>query len=290
MNTVVQDAIAQYGVNNIFMVASSYRSMYHDDYCSFTYYNNVTGEFFSDEWATAYAAPAYGNFECMPIAKAFENNLVDKVKLFEVLKERKLNWINNFTFNFYYKFDELANLHLRVNVSKGRKWKGTGFLVGTFVRSYQWGVKMWHSNNDYGTSHTRYAKIYDPSTNRIETVVSNNVEFVDAEALISKYKEDMINIINNSTSEDIHNRLEIECGTITFEQWLESHKNTIDTSTAFDEVENAKKIKEQEQEAKKQAFKEKKMIELIEWVKTNTDKHGDEIQKLAEHIFNKRYN
>lgn len=36
-------------------------------------------------------------------------------------------------------------------------------------------------------------------------------------------------------------------------------------------------------------FKETKMVDLINWVKTNTDKTGDEIYKLAEQIFNKRY-
>jgi hypothetical protein len=31
-----------------------------------------------------------------------------------------------------------------------------------------------------------------------------------------------------------------------------------------------------------------KLPGIIEWVKNNTDKKGDEIDKLAEHIFNKR--
>ena len=31
------------------------------------------------------------------------------------------------------------------------------------------------------------------------------------------------------------------------------------------------------------------MPNIIEWVKTKTDKEGDDIMKLAEHIFNKRY-
>lgn len=31
------------------------------------------------------------------------------------------------------------------------------------------------------------------------------------------------------------------------------------------------------------------MPELIEWVERNTDKTGEDIVKLAEHIFNKKY-
>ena len=31
------------------------------------------------------------------------------------------------------------------------------------------------------------------------------------------------------------------------------------------------------------------MKDLIEWVKKNTDKEGEEIEKLAERIYKKRY-
>ena len=62
------------------------------------------------------------------------------------------------------------------------------------------------------------------------------------------------------------------------------HRNKFDLSIAYDEV---------EEEAKKKAeeFKASKMPGIIEWVKTNTDKKTEEeINTLAEHIFNKRYN
>ena len=48
---------------------------------------------------------------------------------------------------------------------------------------------------------------------------------------------------------------------------------------------------EEEYEAKKKAteFRAKKMSELVEWVKTNTDKEGADILELAERIFKKKY-
>ena len=51
----------------------------------------------------------------------------------------------------------------------------------------------------------------------------------------------------------------------------------------------AKDIEQEKQDKKSEEFKKKKMLELIEWVKNNTDKKGDEIEKLAERIFKKRY-
>jgi hypothetical protein len=40
---------------------------------------------------------------------------------------------------------------------------------------------------------------------------------------------------------------------------------------------------------KREALKKEVMPQLIEWVLNNTDKQGDDVEKLALHIFNKRY-
>ena len=50
--TAVQKAIQEYGIENISMVGYNYHGRYEDDDCEFTYYNNVTGNFFYDEWTT----------------------------------------------------------------------------------------------------------------------------------------------------------------------------------------------------------------------------------------------
>ena len=64
-------------------------------------------------------------------------------------------------------------------------------------------------------------------------------------------------------------------------KWAETHM--VDYSTASYPAQEAR-------DKAKQELKDQKMPELIQWVKDNTNKEGEEIEKLAEHIFNKRYN
>ena len=61
---------------------------------------------------------------------------------------------------------------------------------------------------------------------------------------------------------------------------------------AFNVVDEVKEEIKNEEIKKQEAFikfKNEKMPQLIEWVKNNTDRKGEEIEKLAEHIFNKKY-
>ena len=300
--TAVQRAIQEYGIENISMVGYNYHGRYEDDDCEFTYYNNVTGNFFYDEWTTRFACPSYGCYECQTLEEADKKGLVAHEKLFSFKKYSMIKQFENFKFDNIWgeTFNKIAPLGLRVEVKRGRKWKGIGYLVGTFTTSYQWGVKMWCSNNDYGTSTTRNAKIYDPTTNRIETVTADYVKFLDLDNIIEQYKKDMIAIVEATTIEDFSigkngtsyspysgdsnlTPMIIKCNTISFMEYLKSKGNNLNLETAYDVVEEEKK-------AKLLAFKESKMPSIIEWVKNNTDKETDEdILALAEHIFNKKY-
>lgn len=300
--TAVQKAIKKYGIENISMVGYNYHGRYEDDDCNFTYYNNVTGEFFYDEWTTRFACPYFGCYECQTLKDADEKGYIDHDKLYNFKRNQLINYYTNMKIDNYAigtLYNIIAPLGLRVEVKGGRKWKGIGFLVGTFNTSYQWGTKMWRSNNDYGTSTTRHAKIYDPLTNKIETVTANQVKFLDLDNIIEQYKKDMINIIESTTVNDLvigkngtsyspssgdlnTTPININCEIITFKDYIKTKGNKLNLENAYDVIEEEKK-------EKLNAFKETKMPELIEWVKTNTDKEGDEIQKLAEHIFNKRY-
>ena len=300
--TAVQKAIQEYGIENISMVGYNYHGRYEDDDCEFTYYNNITGNFFYDEWTTRFACPSYSCYECQTLEEADKNGLVDHEKLFSFKKYSMIKQFEKFKFDNIWgeTFYKIAPLGLRVEVKRGRKWKGIGYLVGTFTTSYQWGVKMWHSNNDYGTSTTRHAKIYDPTTNRIETVTADYVKFLDLDNIIEQYKKDMIDIVEATTVEDFSigkngttyspysgdsnlTPMSIKCNTISFMEYLKLKGNNINIENAYDAVEEEKK-------AKLLAFKETKMPGIIEWVKNNTDKETDEdILALAEHIFNKKY-
>ena len=152
--TAVQKAINEYGIENISMVGYNYHGRYEDDDCEFTYYNNVTGNFFYDEWTTRFACPSYSCYECQTLEEADKKGFVDHEKLFSFKKYSMIKQFEKFKFDNIWgeTFDKIAPLGLRVEVKRGRKWKGIGYLVGTFTTSYQWGVKMWRSNNDYGTS------------------------------------------------------------------------------------------------------------------------------------------
>ena len=230
-------------------------------------------------------------------------DLVDVEFVFDVAKENKiaefLNTDISVEFNRYIK--DFANSGLiKVKVNKGRKWKGEGYIIGSFESAF---------NTGYRNIYTTYVKIYDPSTNKIETIAFKNVTDIDYSALIKIYKDNIVDILNkfnvNETNRlhiinpltvhllnilnfDVLKEIEIELnnkiGNIL--NWI--YNNTgllnkdINLENAIDELENAKK-------AKNEAFKAKKMPELIEWVKNNTDKKGEEINELAERIFNKKY-
>ena len=300
--TAVQRAIKEFGVENISMVGYNYHGRYEDDDCYFTYYNNVTGEFFKDQWTTRFCCPAYGCYECQTLEEADKKGYVEHEKLFNLKKIQLINDIKNFRFECIWgeKFAKISPFGLRVEVNHGRKWKGIGFLVGTFTKSYQWGVKLWKSNNDYGTSTTRYAKIYDPLTNRIESVNADYVKFLDLDNIIEQYKNDMVAIAEATTVDDFtigkngtsyspysgdsnDTKMTIDCKVVSFMDYLKENGNKINIKDAYDVVEEEKK-------AKFEAFKKSKMPGIIEWVKNNTDKETEEdIIKLAEHIFNKKY-
>lgn len=300
--TAVQKAIKEYGINNISMVGYNYHGRYEDDDCNFTYYNNVTGNFFYDEWTTRFACPAYGCYECQTLEEADKKGYVNHEKLFSFKKFEMIKQLEKFKFDNIWgeTFAKIAPFGLRVEVKRGRKWNGIGYLVGTFTTSYQWGVKMWRSNNDYGTSTTRHAKIYDPTTNRIETVTADYVKFLDLDNIVEQYKKEMIAIVEATTVDDFSigkngtsyspysgdsndTKMTLKCDVISFMEYLKSKGNKLNLENAFDVVEEEKK-------AKFLAFKETKMSGIIEWVKNNTDKETEEdIMKLAEHIFNKKY-
>lgn len=300
--TAVEIAIAEFGIDNISMVGYNYHGRYEDDDCYFTYYNNVTGEFFKDEWTTRFACPHYGRYECQTLEEADKKGLVDHEKLFSFEKSMKLKEFEAFTFENIWgdTFAKIAPLGLRVEVKRGRKWKGIGYLIDTFTTSYQWAVKKWRSDNDYGVSTTRHAKIYDPATNRIETVNASYVKFLDLDSIVEQYKKEMIAIVEATTVDDFsigknctsyspysgdsnHTPMTIKCDTVSFMEYLKSRGNSFNLVNAYDVVEEEKK-------AKLLAFKETKMPGIIEWVKNNTDKETEEdIMELAEHIFNKNY-
>ena len=75
--TQIECHIRLYGQNSAFLVSEHYSSHYHDDYASFTYYSNITGEYFSDNWTTAFCCPCYSCYETKRFDEAKAEGLID---------------------------------------------------------------------------------------------------------------------------------------------------------------------------------------------------------------------
>lgn len=237
------------------------------------------------------------------------NDMVDIFFVFDVAKENKIADINNFKNVLISSEKDMVNVansgFVKVKVAKGRKWKGEGYLVGTIEKSFCTG---------YRNIYTTYGKIFDPSTNRIESIALKNVVVVDSSALFEAYKKNIIENINkaelseitinainfsripapilpllNSFGIDILKEIEnaLKAKVMDMSSWIYRNGNSIKNTEL--NLENAIDEEEDYKKAKKAEFKAKKMLELIEWVKNNTDKKGEEINKLAECIFNKKY-
>lgn len=265
---------SEYGAENIFMISSSYRSHAYDDYASFTYYNQATQEEFEDSWTTAAACPGYSLYECMKIDEAFKKGLLDEEKYVDFLKQRRLMSLEDFIAPTL-RVGDFIEYKIRVEVTGGRKWKGTGYALS--CKSVKFG---YHEMN--------YVSILDPETNVIHEISDNWVHPAeDVSKMIELYKEWARKRIETMTSDslriDNNNRLTVDIDS-RFYEWLRERAESIEI-----DLSSAVNPALQERDKRKEEFKTKKMAELVEWVKKNTDKEGDAIKQLAEHIFQKRY-
>lgn len=285
IKTVAEELIEKFGTENIFLVSQDYHGLYEDDYCNFTYWNNVNGSMPTDKWTTAMACPNFGRYECMTLDEGIEKGLVDMQKLLEYLKAtskiKSLNYIDMIT-----EPEKFSGLGLRIESFKGRKWKGFGYLIGEIKKSYTWAVKQWRSDNDYGTSTTNYCKIYDPMTGRIEYVNKNNCRLIDEEKIKNDYVSKYNETVDRAQVNDIvvtDNSVKLKINFDSFANFVKTeYVNHINLTEAFDE-------REYEMRKKSSEFRTQKMNELIEWVKDNTDKKDLEVLELATRIFNKKY-
>jgi hypothetical protein len=284
------------------MVSKDYHGLYEDDYCYFTYYNNVTGEFEKDTWTTAGACPNFGNYECMWISEGVSVGLVDKSKLFGILFGRAKNEIENLTFDpsnlWYDNGDKIAPLYLKVTVNRGRKFKGSGYLVGFMKKSFQYAAPRFHNHfygtKDFGVTTTTYAKIYVPDKNMFGYATAGFVEYDNINEIFNNYKNFLMSNLLACNPDNIEFKdcnigrcCAINYKYISFVKYLIEFYNNRDnitiSPTAMDEVEIAKQKKIADLRAKH-------MPGILEWVRTKTDKTTeDEINALAEHIFKKRY-
>lgn len=179
-----------------------------------------------------------------------------------------------------------------VNVVRGRKFKGTGYLIYSISTSLSFGT--------FTKTFTKPA-ILDPTTGIIHIINSfGYIEYDD------EFRNNFKNLVvkglkmNEATVYSLAHLWAYKmsysyCDTINYNSKVKSLgkigakyidipeivKLSINANIAKRELENT---------IARETLKKEKMPAIIEWVKNNTDKKTDEdIKKLAEHIFNKKY-
>lgn len=184
----------------------------------------------------------------------------------------------------YHTWDKLSawelkdyiNDHLLVIVNRGRKWKGTGYLIG------------WEQEcNIYYRTTTNIAMVYDPVENVMHRVTAamvsphpsykENYKGYIEYLLRTKYNKE--SMLPRNFQIDFHE---------SFKYFLHLCKNFTDLPKVHDLrcPEDDARIAKLEQ--KKAEFKRKKFPELVRWAESK-GKVGEEAIALAEKVWEKRY-
>lgn len=270
--------IFKYGSKNIFVLNKNWSGS------EYVYYNNKTGRMFSEYYTNDTIFPADFSIDenILTFNEALELGLVNNIMILENAKSREIQQ--------FMEMDELPGFNfldarynnifpLKVTVNRGRKFRGEGYITDAYV-----------VESRYGKSYI--AEIYDPKANTISECTLDYVNF--PESVLEQFKNYSISIINACTDDDVNKtNLRINKNIIDKTSFANFVKNKlteqVDYSSARNLIKEKEEAKRKEQEEKNKAFMESKMKDLIEWVKKNTDKEGEEIEKLAERIYKKRY-
>ena len=282
--TAVEEAIIKYGPENIFLISSDYHGLYQDDYCTFHYYNNVTGDEFMDEWSTAYAAPAYGRFEnCLTLKEAKELDLIiNKEIALKKSKEKLTRLYTNITKEVTQSM--AIAYHLEVKVTRGRKWKGTGIIKDVRRTMYQYARPSFRTNDPYwGKKVTDIAIIYDNNSNKIEEVNYAYCVPVKLDEMIDSWRKEILGYVEKATIENLDGLTIRIPEYLKWETFVARYANELPDDRLYIYPE------QDARDAKEKAFKEKKIAELTEWAKNYTDVKAEEIPEFVERVYNKRY-
>lgn len=284
----IYNTIAKVGAENIFYLTKNYRGLYQDDYCTFTYWDNVNGEVITDSWTTAAYCPNFNLYthNIITFKSALEQGLVNMNLVYkysiELLRSRA-KYILSTIKTIDPKF------HPIVKVSGGRKWKGTGFLVSVESNTYSYGPSY---GKGYNQTTTTTAKILSIEDMQIHYVNNKYVEIVGLNDFINDFSNYMNSVIDeieknpkgkfeNPTTNP--NLTLIDMKFMDFEEFMKGKYPNIDNliTNAYDPVE----------EERKRKFSEQKLSEfskIMDWVETKTDKTTDlEKVKLTINVMNK---
>lgn len=273
----IYNRIVEIGVENIFVCGDgAYISLHNDDYCTFTYWDNVKGEFIEDGWTTAACSPSFDSFTTgiFTVEEAIKYNLFNKdvVKKFVYNEcERKIAFDAD-----YYRYKEaFTNYNKLVRVTEGRKWRGTGYLIDITFNGYT-------QQKDARILSLEDMQIHHCNPNYVHTVVNVN-------DVAKEYIEWATAKLKNVISNDDFDSFFITEGyawcvkpeyRFSFLNFMEDNYSTPDISNL---VANAC-------DADLNKRKSIEFAKIVEWVKNKTDKTTEnDINELAIKIFNKKY-
>ena len=177
-----------------------------------------------------------------------------------------------------------------VKIVGGRKGKGVeGRLMCVYTEPVRYGLGAYR--NDY------YVKpvILNPKTN--EFIVVNSTGYLEfPESFIKEYNIKTREVIEN-TRDNVYRLAHAwayglsysSCDTHNYRRLIANYSGTVlsDLNEISEPTKAAIEIYNAEEERKRAEHKAAEMAKIIEWVKTHTDKEGDEIEVLAERIYNK---
>lgn len=179
----------------------------------------------------------------------------------------------------YYKdedINKMLDIRPLVTVKGGRKWNGTGYLVGYIHESYmRWG--------------SLYAKIYDPVTNQIYKVTARYVSF--HESYMNGFCNHVRYVMNNRLSLN-PDAFQLGYRILDCNREFVKYLQIIHQYRVIEIPKDAKCVEEEVKATKvaqkKAEFKTVKFPELIKWAESK-GKTGQEAIDLAERVWQKNY-
>lgn len=277
--TKVLEEIAKYGAENIFEYVEDYHGKYEDDYCTFVYINNVTGETFSDYWTTAGACPNFGLYECVHLQQAVNAGLPINPAIYEsfrkVCRGEAIGLLHMYEKPLDTYHETRPQIGRLVTVDRGRKWKGTGYLIEIKHSSY-------HPYNRYSPVDSYTAVIYEPETNTIHEANAEYATYADQEQFKGEFEQWVDAKLEDTTIEDVmpnfhsfHYNMVSKCHPCEFyREYIERHPIPDATGANYPERDA--------RNAKRQAKADKLRAELEVWASRFTEKTPEERAKMVE--------
>ena len=276
--------IAKLGVENVFYISKSYRGLYEDDDCYFSYWDNVNGEIIHDYWTTAAACPSFDLYteNVITIGQAQENNLLnmDLVKKFNINNALKV--VNNRKNHTHENAEIIKKYNPIIKVERGRKFRGAAYYITEI-----------ETRNSPNYPARVEAKVLSLNDFQIHYCNPNFIQLVEMDKIVEgyiKWATDAINnVVNKNTYSSFFDMKGVTWGikdeSFSFESYVAANANNIDHLLA-----NAYDPRREEEKKRLAENKANEFPKILEWVKTKTQvtDEADQIA-LAIKILNKKY-